>query len=59
MSDREYIMRVALDVIGDQQSYTKVHSDKENLVYLLGFNDGILALLSAVQDRSVRSEEDI
>lgn len=34
MSDREYILRVALDVIGDQQAYTKVHSDKEDLVYL-------------------------
>lgn len=38
------IRRMAMQVIENQQTLIRVNADRDNLVHLLGFNDGVLAL---------------
>lgn len=39
-----YIQKMALETIMEQQAETKVNADKDNLLYLMGFNDGVIEL---------------
>lgn len=60
---QEYVQKMALETIKEQQAYTEVNSDRDNLLYLMGFNDGVIELTlklqdNAVTERGVKNESD-
>lgn len=55
---QEYIKRMALDTIMKQQAETKVNADRDNLLYLMGFNDGVIELALNLRDETQAESED-
>ena len=49
-----YVQKMALETIMEQQAETKVNADRDNLLYLMGFNDGVIELALKLQDRTVK-----
>ena len=49
-----YVQKMALETIMEQQAETKVNADKDNLLYLMGFNDGVIELALKLRDRTVK-----
>lgn len=49
---QEYIKQIALDTIMEQQAETKVNSDRDNLIYLMGFNDGVIELALKLREKT-------
>lgn len=54
---QEYINEMALFTIKEQQAEIKVDADRDNLLYLKGFNDGVTKLAYKLQDNTVRAQE--
>jgi hypothetical protein len=55
---QEYIKQVALDTIMEQQAETKVNTDRDNLLYLMGFNDGVIELALKLRDKTEAVSEE-
>ena len=55
---QEYIKQIALDTIMEQQAETKVNADRDNLLYLMGFNDGVIELALRLQTKSQAESEE-
>lgn len=55
---QEYIKQVALDTIMEQQAETKVNSDRDNLIYLMGFNDGVIELALKLRENTQAESEE-
>lgn len=49
---QEYIKQIALDTIEEQQAETKVNDDRDHLIYLMGFNDGVIELALKLQPKT-------
>ena len=49
---QEYIKQMALDTIMEQQAKTTVKADRDNLLYLMGFNDGVIELALKLRDKT-------
>ncbi len=56
---QEYIKKMALDTIKEQQAETKVNADRDNLLYLMGFNDGVIELAFNLRDKTQAESEDV
>ena len=54
---QEYVKKMALDTIMKQQAETKVNADRDNLLYLMGFNDGVIELALNLRDRTQAERE--
>ena len=54
---QEYIKQMALDTIMEQQAKTKVNADRDNLLYLMGFNDGVIELALNLRDKTQAESE--
>ena len=54
---QEYIKQMALDTIMEQQAKTTVKADRDNLLYLMGFNDGVIELVLKLQAEKVARNE--
>ena len=54
---QEYIKQIALDTIMEQQAETKVNSDRDNLIYLMGFNDGVIELALNLREKTQAESE--
>lgn len=54
---QEYIERIALDTIMDQQAATRVNADRDNLLYLMGFNDGVTQLALNLREKTQAERE--
>ena len=54
---QEYIKQMALDTIMQQQAETKVNADRDNLLYLMGFNDGVIELALNLRERTQAESE--
>ena len=54
---QEYIKQMALDTIMGQQAETKVNADRDNLLYLMGFNDGVIELALNLRERTQAESE--
>ena len=55
---QEYIKQIALDTIMKQQAETKVNADRDNLLYLMGFNDGVIELALNLRERTQAESEE-
>lgn len=55
---QEYIKQMALDTIMGQQAETKVNADRDNLLYLMGFNDGVIELALNLRERTQAESEE-
>lgn len=55
---QEYIKQMALDTIAEQQAKTTVNSDRDNLLYLMGFNDGVIELALNLRDKTQAESEE-
>lgn len=55
---QEYIKQIALDTIMEQQAETKVNADRDNLLYLMGFNDGVIELALNLREKTQAESED-
>ena len=55
---QEYIKQIALDTIMEQQAETKVNADRDNLIYLMGFNDGVIELALNLRDKTQAESEE-
>lgn len=49
---QEYIKEIALNTITEQQAKTEVNADRDNLLYLMGFNDGVIELALNLRERT-------
>ena len=56
---QEYIERIALDTIMEQQAETKVNADRDNLLYLMGFNDGVTELALNLREKTQAESEEV
>ena len=56
---QEYIKHIALNTIREQQAETKVNADRDNLLYLMGFNDGVIELALNLRDKTQVESGDI
>ena len=54
---QEYIKQIALDTIMEQQAETKVNADRDNLLYLMGFNDGVIELALNLREKTQAESE--
>jgi chemotaxis regulatin CheY-phosphate phosphatase CheZ len=54
---QEYIKQMALDTIMKQQAETKVNDDRDNLLYLMGFNDGVIELALNLRESTQAESE--
>lgn len=54
-----YINQIALDTITEQQAKTKTNADIDNLLYLMGFNDGVIELASNLRDKAQAESEEV
>ena len=54
---QEYIKQIALDTIMEQQAETKVNADRDNLLYLMGFNDGVIELALILREKTLAESE--
>lgn len=54
---QEYIKQMALKTIMKQQAETKVNADRDNLLYLMGFNDGVIELALNLRDKTRAESE--
>ena len=54
---QEYIKQITLDTIMKQQAETKVNADRDNLLYLMGFNDGVIELALNLRERTQAESE--
>ena len=54
---QEYIKQIALNTIMKQQAETKVNADRDNLLYLMGFNDGVIELALNLRERTQAESE--
>lgn len=52
------IRKIAIDTIGEQQAKTLVNSDRDNLLYLMGFNDGVIELANSLISRETICEKE-
>ena len=57
------IRRMAIEVIAEQQAYVTINSDKDSLLHLFGFNNGVLTLAeqligSLVESQSIKGGEE-
>lgn len=43
------INKISLDVIMEEQSYVRKDATKDELLYLMGFNDGVIELLNRLK----------
>ena len=50
------IRRIAMQVIADQQALISVDADRNDLIHLLGWNNGVLALAEELIDSLVESQ---
>lgn len=50
---QEYVRKMALETIMEQQANIEVNSDRDDLLYLMGFNDGVIELTLKLQDNAV------
>lgn len=48
----DYIKEIVLDVIATEQSYVRKDATRDDLIYLMGFNDGALEILNRLKDRA-------
>lgn len=55
---QEYIKNKALETIMEQQAETKVNADRDNLLYLMGFNDGVIELALKLRDNTQAESEE-
>ena len=57
---QEYVQKMALETIMEQQANIEVNSDRDDLLYLMGFNDGVIELTLKLRDNAVteRGEEE-
>jgi len=55
---QEYIKQMALETIMEQQAETKVNDDRDNLLYLMGFNDGVIELALKLRDTTQTESEE-
>ena len=55
---QEYVKQMALDTIMEQQAETKVNADRDNLLYLMGFNDGVIELALKLRDNTQAEREE-
>lgn len=56
---QEYIKQIALDTIMEQQAETKVNADRDNLLYLMGFNDGVIELALNLREKTQAESEEV
>ena len=52
-----YINEMALVTIKEQQTKTKVNADRDNLLYLKGFNDGVTELAWKLWDNTLSESQ--
>lgn len=50
---QEYVQEMALKTIKEQQDDIEVNSDRDALLYLMGFNDGVIELTLKLRDNAV------
>ena len=55
---QEYIKQMALETIMKQQAETKINADRDNLLYLMGFNDGVIELALNLREKT-RAESEV
>ena len=55
----DYIRRTAIQVIADQQAHVGVYVDKDVLVHLLGYNNGVLALAKELIDSLAELDSEV
>ena len=48
---KEYIMQIAFEMIAEHQSETRMSADKDSLLYLMAFNDGVIELALRLQEK--------
>ena len=53
----DYVKEIVLDVIASEQSYVRKDATKDELLYLMAFNDGALEILNRLKDRVEHSAE--
>ena len=47
---KELIKHAMVDVIAEQQANTKMNASKDDLIYLMAFNDGVIELANVLLD---------
>lgn len=55
---KELIKHATLDVIMEQQADTKINASKDDLIYLMAFNDGVIELANTLLNELYKVAEE-
>lgn len=55
---KELIKRAMVDAITEQQANTKISASKDDLLYLMAFNDGVIELANILLDELDKGAEE-
>lgn len=55
---KELIKHATLDAITEQQAHTKMDASKDDLIYLMAFNDGVIELANILLDELYKVAEE-